>query len=87
MTGLVLLTDMQAIDYLKQRFAIIRSFSTMRNYRYYGGGPVYIKVGTGRAAAVRYRPADLDAWAAKGLSFHTDTHDPGTPLTAEDLAP
>lgn len=35
--------------------------STMAKFRITGGGPRFIKMG----AAVRYRRADLDAWAAE----------------------
>lgn len=42
---------------------------TLRNWRSIGKGPAYIKIG----AAVRYRPADVDAWIS--------THSPETNVT------
>lgn len=42
-----------------------------------GGGPPFVKVS---ARAVRYRPEDLEAWAADRL--RTSTSDPGQPEAA-----
>ena len=36
---------------------------TLRNYRYTGGGPVFVKTPGG---AIRYLTADLDAWMLAG---------------------
>jgi predicted DNA-binding transcriptional regulator AlpA len=66
-TAPILLTEEQAADRLgfKPR--------TLQEWRFKGGGPRYVKVS---ARAVRYRPADLEAWAAERL--RTSTSDPGT---------
>ena len=56
-----LLTTNQAADFLHMTVRFLE------NRRTVGGGPRYIRVG-GR---VRYRSADLDAWAT--ANTHTDT--------------
>ena len=38
--------------------ALARPARTLRQWRYLGQGPRYLKVG----AAVRYRPRDVEAW-------------------------
>lgn len=38
---------------------------TLRNYRYLGTGPAYVKIG----GHVRYKPCDVDAW----IDGHTVT--------------
>lgn len=41
--------------------------STLEKLRVFGGGPPYLKLGR----AVRYRPADLDAWLVARLTEST----------------
>jgi predicted DNA-binding transcriptional regulator AlpA len=48
-----LLTELGAATYLSM------APGTLRQWRYLGQGPPFIKMGTGR---IRYRASDLDAW-------------------------
>jgi hypothetical protein len=50
------------------------SVDTIRRWRRLGTGPVYLKLGTGPKAPVRYRITDLDAW----LDAHARTSTSGT---------
>ena len=38
---------------------------SLERYRVSGEGPIYVKVGPGRNAPVRYRPGDLEDWLGK----------------------
>lgn len=42
--------------------AIGFSQKTLESWRLHGTGPKYVKIGTGKRSAVRYRPADLATW-------------------------
>ena len=44
---------------------------TLQQWRYRGGGPRYLKIGS----AVRYRPADVEVWLEQ--QTRTSTSDPG----------
>jgi len=61
----LLLTEAQVAD----RLAI--SPRTLQMWRYKGGGPRYIKIGS----AVRYRPMDVDSWLER--QTRASTSDPG----------
>jgi excisionase family DNA binding protein len=52
MTSDTLLTADEAAEYLRL------SRKQLQQWRYFGRGPTYVKVGRG----VRYRRSDLDAW-------------------------
>jgi predicted DNA-binding transcriptional regulator AlpA len=62
----VLLTEAEAAELI----GFSPRFLTERRYR--GGGPLYVRVS---ARAVRYRPADLEAWAEERV--RSSTSDPG----------
>ena len=47
----------------------------LQERRYRGGGPKFVRVS---ARAIRYRPEDLEAWAAERL--RTSTSDPGSEM-------
>lgn len=48
---------------------------TLSAWRKRGRGPRYVKMGTGKTAAIRYRRADLDAWIEANV--RTSTSDTG----------
>ena len=54
---------------------------TLAMWRVERRGPRFYKLGTGRTAAVRYAPEDLDAWLTR--QTQTSTSDPG-PTQAEE---
>jgi predicted DNA-binding transcriptional regulator AlpA len=62
----LLLTEDEAADLI----GFTARFLQERRHR--GGGPKFVKVS---ARAVRYRPADLNEWAAERV--RTSTSDPG----------
>lgn len=43
------------------------SDNTLRKWRVQGTGPSYVKFGEGRAADVRYRIEDVEAWEKQNL--------------------
>jgi hypothetical protein len=60
----------------KQEAARLRvSTRTLQAWRYRGGGPPYLKLGSGSWGAIRYDPADVDAWLEE--CTRTSTSDPG----------
>jgi predicted DNA-binding transcriptional regulator AlpA len=61
----LLLTEAQVADLMAV------SPRTLQAWRYHGGGPRYIKIGS----AVRYRPGDVDAWLE--TQTRASTSDPG----------
>lgn len=63
----ILLTENEAAE----RIGFTPRFLQERRFR--GGGPKFVKVS---ARAIRYRPADLEEWAAERVL--TSTSDPGT---------
>jgi predicted DNA-binding transcriptional regulator AlpA len=60
-----LLTEAQVAD------GMSISPRTLQQWRYLGGGPRYLKIGS----AVRYRPEDVAAWLAQQTK--ASTSDPG----------
>lgn len=62
----ILLTERQAAA------ALGFSSRALCSWRAKGGGPRYVKV---NSRAIRYRPVDLEQWAAERL--RTSTSDPG----------
>jgi len=60
-----LLNERQAAAFLNL------SHRTLQSWRHRGGGPLFTKIG----AAVRYRPADLEAWLRQ--QTRASTSDPG----------
>lgn len=74
------LSRKEASAYLKARGLPV-SPSTLNKYATVGGGPVHVKFGR----LARYRPSDLDAWAAARLSApRRSTSDrAGAPAPAE----
>lgn len=48
---------------------------TLAQWRWRGCGPQFIRIGDGRHSAIRYRPADLDAYIRGRVA--TSTSDPG----------
>lgn len=56
------------------------SRSTLEKLRVFGGGPPYLKLGR----AVRYRPADLEAWLVARLTESTSTR--GSEPMGQDIA-
>jgi hypothetical protein len=63
----LLLTEAEAAD----RIGFTARFLQERRYR--GGGPRFVRIS---ARAIRYRPEDLEAWAAERV--RTSTSDRGT---------
>ncbi|WP_374411947.1 helix-turn-helix transcriptional regulator [Novosphingobium colocasiae] len=59
--GSDILTTPEAADYLKFKK------STLDAWRVAGTGPKFARLGTGKAAPIRYRRADLDAWLESQL--------------------
>jgi hypothetical protein len=51
-----LLTEAEAAEHIR------RPQSTLRQWRYLGKGPDYVKQGTEKRSYVFYRRSDLDAW-------------------------
>jgi predicted DNA-binding transcriptional regulator AlpA len=49
---------------------------TLRNHRLKGTGPAYHKLGSGRMAAVRYDPNDVEAWL-EGTKVNSTSEVPG----------
>lgn len=45
--------------------------STLRQWRMNGSGPKFLKLGSGRKAAVRYRVDDVAEWLEKNLKQNT----------------
>ena len=66
-TDKLLLTEAEAA----RRLGFTPRFLQQR--RYTGGGPKFVRVS---ARAIRYRPEDLEVWAADRL--RTSTSDPGS---------
>ena len=56
MTAPKLLTPSEAAD----KFQI--SELTLRKWRLMGGGPRYVRLGSGKRSLVRYRESDLNEW-------------------------
>ncbi|MCP5117224.1 MAG: helix-turn-helix domain-containing protein [bacterium] len=54
----MLLTETQAATLLGVQPA------TLAAWRSRGGGPIFVRIGSGKKPAVRYRRGDLLAWAA-----------------------
>lgn len=67
----ILLTEAEAAE------ALGFTRRALQNWRRVGGGPPFVKVSH---SAIRYRPADLEAWAA--ARRRTSTSDPGLPPAA-----
>jgi hypothetical protein len=67
------MTAQEASAYLFQRFRIRRSVATLRNLRITDKGPVYIKQGTHRGAAIVYMRPDLDTWAMRMIYRRVST--------------
>lgn len=65
-TPRILLTEAEAAE----RIGLSRRFLAVRRYR--GGGPPYVRIS---ARCVRYRPEDLEEWAAERV--RTSTSDDG----------
>ena len=48
--------------------------NTLEIWRVYGKGPIYVKMGDGLRAAVRYRRSDVVAWIEGQLYASTSAH-------------
>lgn len=58
----LLLTTREAARYLRL------SHRTLEGFRVRGGGPIFIKAGSGRRSRVLYHPADINIWLEKRFS-------------------
>ncbi|MFF1906022.1 helix-turn-helix transcriptional regulator [Kitasatospora sp. NPDC058218] len=57
--------EVEVVDYLTETEAAkLANFSpkTLRNWRYLGLGPRYMKLSPGRGGRIRYRRSDVERW-------------------------
>jgi hypothetical protein len=73
-------TSQSLVDETKAAQLLDLWVKTLRRWRWAGKGPNFVKLGS----AVRYRPADLDAFIAAGR--RTSTSDTGSRLTGRRAA-
>lgn len=77
------LSRKEASEYLKARGLPV-SPATLNKYATIGGGPIHVKFGR----LARYKPSDLDAWAAARLSApRRSTSDIGGAPASAEVAP
>jgi len=64
------LTPAETRDFLRT------STQTLANWRSRGGGPPFVRVGSGKRAMIRYRVSDLTRWLDARTCVHTGTPAP-----------